>query len=93
MKYFEQIVWILALGFLFFMDVDSSSASFCLFKGVGFNSCPGCGIGHAIHYALHLNFSQSFSEHVLGIPASLGILYLIFKPILKPLKIYTNESR
>lgn len=82
MKYFEQIIWLLALGFLFFMDVEGSSASLCVFKGIGFNSCPGCGIGHAIHYALHLNFSQSFNEHILGIPATLGILYSILKPFI-----------
>jgi hypothetical protein len=45
---------------------------------VGFRSCWGCGIGHAIHYALHLQFKQSFAEHVFGLPAAVGILYQIF---------------
>jgi len=80
-KYMEQIIWTLALVFLFFMDTTVNAPSFCLFKAIGFHFCPGCGIGHAIHYALHFNFVQSFHAHILGIPATFGILYTILKPI------------
>lgn len=79
-KYFEQACWALALLSLFFMDTSKLLPSFCVFKFIGFKSCLGCGIGHSIHSVLHLNFSESFKEHVLGIPATIAILYQIFKP-------------
>jgi Protein of unknown function (DUF2752) len=93
MKYFEQVVWVFALGFLFFMDVESASASLCVFKGIGFNSCPGCGIGHAIHDVLHFNLAQSLNEHILGIPATIGILYLISKPFILTKNSINNGSK
>ncbi len=79
-KYSQQILWALALLFLFFMNTENESTSLCMFGFMGFKSCPGCGIGHAIHHTLHLNFIQSFNSHILGIPATIGILYLIIKP-------------
>ncbi|MBS1668047.1 MAG: DUF2752 domain-containing protein [Bacteroidetes bacterium] len=78
--YFEQIAWAMALLFLYFVDIPKEAGSFCIFKLIGFQSCPGCGIGHAIHYALHFDWAQSFHAHVLGIPATLAIAYLITKP-------------
>jgi len=77
---FEQIAWITALLFLYLMDASQKTNSFCLFRLIGFESCPGCGIGHSIHYVLHLQFRQSFHEHILGIPATIGIFYNILKP-------------
>jgi uncharacterized protein DUF2752 len=93
MKYFAQVAWVLALGFLYFMDVESTSASLCVFKSVGFNSCPGCGIGHAIHHALHFDLVQSIKEHILGIPATLGILYMIIEPFISLKKSNNNGSK
>jgi hypothetical protein len=92
MKYFEQIVWTTALVLLFFMEVDSQATSVCVFKFAGFNSCWGCGIGHAIHHVLHFNFIQSLQEHILGIPATIGILFMIFKPIISTTEPIINES-
>ncbi|MCP9751830.1 DUF2752 domain-containing protein [Ferruginibacter sp. HRS2-29] len=66
------------------MNTDSASSSLCLFRFAGFNSCPGCGIGHSIHEALHLNFARSFSEHIFGIPAVLIILYRIKQLLFTP---------
>jgi hypothetical protein len=30
--------------------------------------CPGCGMGHAVVYAMRGDFAASFHCHVLGIP-------------------------
>ena len=90
MKYFEQVVWTIALILLFFMDVTSEETSVCVFKIAGFNSCFGCGLGHAIHNVLHLDFMQSLNEHILGIPATIGILYTIIKPLISPKKTINN---
>jgi hypothetical protein len=77
-KYVEPIAWTVALLLLFFMDSLPATGSFCVFKLVGFNSCWGCGIGHAIHYALHLDLQRSFQEHIFGIPATIAIIYTIY---------------
>jgi hypothetical protein len=64
------------------MNASEEANSFCIFKFIGFKSCMGCGIGHSIHHALHFEFRESIEDHLMGIPATLGIFYLIFKPFL-----------
>ncbi|MGP8217367.1 MAG: DUF2752 domain-containing protein [Bacteroidia bacterium] len=81
-KYLIPALWLSALVFLFFMDPEKKTASFCFFKFLGFKSCPGCGIGHSIHYVLHFNIIKSLHEHYLGIPATIGIFYNIFNPLI-----------
>jgi len=65
----ELICWLSALLFLYFMDPERDVISWCIFKIIGFNACPGCGIGHSIHAALHLQLALSINEHPFGIPA------------------------
>ena len=86
-KYIEQVVWTLALIVLFFMDTSLSTDSLCVFKFFGVNSCPGCGLGHAIYHALHFELVRSLQYHVLGPFVTLAIFIQILKPILKQVKI------
>jgi hypothetical protein len=72
------------------MDASQSGSSLCVFKFIGFNSCPGCGLGHSIHHALHLRFGQSFQAHWFGIPGVIIILYRI-KQLFNPKKIPAHE--
>ncbi|MEO7523178.1 MAG: DUF2752 domain-containing protein [Ferruginibacter sp.] len=81
-KYTEQMLWLAAMIFLFCLDTSSSVHSFCIFKWMGITVCPGCGIGHAVHYALHLDFQESFHAHIFGVPATILILRQIFKPFI-----------
>lgn len=69
----EAALWTLGLIALFFAR-DAQGPSFCLFKWMGFDHCFGCGLGHAIHDALHLDLSGSFAHHPLGIPVLTIIL-------------------
>ena len=91
-RYLEQIIWTLALSILYCMDVEKDQISLCFFKFIGFGSCPGCGIGHAIHYALHLDIKQSFQEHVLGVPATILLIIQIGKPFVSNKKSSTWTS-
>lgn len=77
---FEIIVWITAVIILFFLS-ETPRQSLCVFKAIGFNSCPGCGIGTSMHHALHFKFTQSFIDHPLGIFGVLIILMRIIKLI------------
>ncbi len=63
----EWLFWILALLLLFFLPENTHETSLCFFSLLGWGSCPGCGIGHAIHYALRLDLLNSFHHHPLGI--------------------------
>lgn len=74
----EAFIWLTALVALFFMNPQHKSFSFCVFKWVGFSKCPGCGLGHAIHFALHGQLTISFREHFMGIPAVIILVYRIF---------------
>jgi len=73
-QYFELLFWLTAMLLIFFMPVNTVSPSLCIFKWLGIMHCPGCGIGHAIYYALHMQFTTSFQQHPLGIAAVLIIL-------------------
>lgn len=66
----EAFIWIAGLIFLYFINVDNlSHFTFCPFKNLGIDFCPGCGLGKSIHYFLHLNFMKSLQTHPIGIPA------------------------
>ena len=91
-KYTEPLIWATALALLFFMNPSEGGTSLCLLKAAGANWCPGCGLGHAIHHALHLNFTASAEEHLLGIPAAVILIYQTIKSIYLTNKIYQYGS-
>ncbi len=73
-QYFECLFWITSFVVLFFMDAGTTAPSLCIFKWLHLSHCPGCGLGHAIHCALHFQFVSSFQQHPMGIVAVLIIL-------------------
>lgn len=79
----ELLCWSAALIALFFLSENKSDTSLCLFSAFGFGKCPGCGIGHAMHYALKLEFVQSFNHHPLGILAVIIIFNRIRQLIIQ----------
>lgn len=80
-KHIELIFFSTALIFLFINPLASSGYSLCILRNVGFDYCPGCGLGSSIHEALHFNFNNSFNLHPLGIFAVLVIILRIFQLI------------
>ena len=96
--YFELIAWVGGLTMLVMMDPQTNiHYSFCLFKFIGINFCPGCGLGHSISYLFHGNLKESFHAHPLGIFAVAVILARIYKlsslHILSPFKKYHYGQR
>lgn len=47
----------------------------CPLANIGFEWCPGCGIGRSITQLLHGNASSSLDHHWFGIPGLAIILY------------------
>ena len=84
-EHLELLFWIAALIVLFFLPAEKSESSLCIFSWLGFGQCPGCGIGHAIHYALRLHLSASFAHHPMGIPGVI-IIFIRIKKLLYPPK-------
>lgn len=82
---FELLCWITALVALYFLSENTTDTSLCFFSLLGIGHCPGCGIGHAIHYALHLQIAASFRHHPLGIFAVI-VIFIRIKQLLYPLK-------
>jgi hypothetical protein len=87
-QHFPQTIWLVLLLLLFFMDTTKEAFSFCLFRLIGFSSCPGCGIGHSIHFALHFQFREAWLAHPFGIPATIGILCHIINSFYQTQKRY-----
>lgn len=70
----EAFIWISALLMLAFMNPENTQATLCLWHHVGFDSCPGCGLGHSVSAAFHGRLGDSFSYHPFGIFAILVLL-------------------
>jgi len=82
----ELSFWVSAMIFLFFLEPAAGHFTLCPISNLGFNFCPGCGLGHSIHYALRLNIGESFSHHPLGIIAVVIIFSRIIKLVINLLK-------
>lgn len=97
-KNIELCFWVTAIILLFFMQAEEGN-SLCFFHWIGINSCPGCGIGHSIHSALHLKFAASIHQHPLGIISVLIIFNRIRQLFSHPnftrhdTKSHYNDSR
>jgi hypothetical protein len=78
-NYFELVFWIAGLIALACANPSAQAHyTLCPLKLMGFNWCPGCGLGHSISFLFHGDLKQSFHAHWLGVPALLIILYRIF---------------
>lgn len=75
--YSELVFWITAILLLFFLPGYREGQSLCVSTLLGLGKCMGCGIGHAIHDALHFRFGASFQQHPMGIFAVIVIFIRI----------------
>lgn len=84
----ELVFWSMALLSLALMDTGHDHHfSLCPLDQLGFQWCPGCGLGRAINLLLHGEFSASFTMHPLAGFALITISFRIIK-LIKNIKIY-----
>jgi hypothetical protein len=80
---FEVWLWIGGLAGLYFMPLTMEShLILCPLRALGFDFCPGCGLGLSITWLFHGEIYYSFKAHPLGIPAVLILtarIYSLFK--------------
>ncbi|GAB4093863.1 DUF2752 domain-containing protein [Flaviaesturariibacter terrae] len=81
-RFLPTLLWGAALLALFLLDPTQDGPSLCLFRWVGLRSCPGCGLGHAVHYALRGQWSESLRAHWLGIPVAAALFYQAIQPLI-----------
>lgn len=62
-----------------------------MLSAVGVESCPGCGLGTAIHHLFHLDIVSSWKAHPFAIPVVLGLIIRIVQIYLSTTT-YHNES-
>ena len=76
----EALIWIVGLIILFFTyPAGQEHYSLCIYHNLGFESCPGCGIGRSIGSLMHGDFYASWANHKLGIIALPFILVRIIQ--------------
>lgn len=62
----ELIFWLTAIISLAISDPSLPHYSLCVFRFLGWQHCPGCGLGHAIAYLLRGDIVKSWHSHPLG---------------------------
>ncbi|MCU0329754.1 MAG: DUF2752 domain-containing protein [Candidatus Kapabacteria bacterium] len=71
----EAGIWTMALIVLAIAGPSlDGHLTLCIPTLLGFDGCWGCGLGRSIAYALRGNLAESWSYHVLGVPATLVLL-------------------
>jgi hypothetical protein len=76
----ELIIWPVAFILLFLMDTHAPDRqSLCFLKRLGIPWCPGCGLGHSIHFLLHGEWKASLKSHPLGPFAVIILMYRTFQ--------------
>ena len=83
----EGFIWIASLFyFTFFVNPFETHFTICPLANLGFEHCPGCGLGNSISLLLNGYFIESFNTHILGIPAIVIIFHRIYSIIKYNLK-------
>src|SRR4030042_5959428 len=80
----EAFIWIFGLIALAFVNPHGENHfTLCLFKNLGLDFCPGCGLGRSIAYLYRGEFVSSFQTHPLGAVAVVILIRRIVQLIRK----------
>jgi hypothetical protein len=78
----ELLLWIFGLILLAAADLrhdlSGHHMTLCPLANLGFNWCPGCGLGRSIAHLLHGNVVASWNFHWFGLPALVIICYRVY---------------
>jgi hypothetical protein len=88
----EAIVWIGGLIVVALSDPGVSHFIICPLNNLGFDFCPGCGLGRSIGLLFRGELRESFAAHPLGIFAVIVLSYRIFQLSQNYLKLYGKSN-
>ena len=90
----ELIFFLAALIALYNLEAGhTANFSLCPLAALGWDACPGCGLGRSIHFLMHGQFKTSFSLHPLGFFALAVIIYRIYTLTLKTYQALGPKSK
>jgi hypothetical protein len=75
----ELVFWIVALILLASSNPYQQHFTLCPLANLGFDWCPGCGIGRSIAAIFRGDLVASFKFHWFGVPALTIIAYRIYQ--------------
>jgi len=67
----EAGIWAAGLAAMASMDPQAGGSTWCLFANLGFEGCPGCGLGRAIAHLARGAWDASFQAHPFAVPVVL----------------------
>lgn len=82
-KNLELVFWLGGLFYLAFIIPEQNHFSVCPLTNMGFQFCPGCGLGRSISMIFHFRILESFQVHPLGLFALIIIIFRIIQLIIK----------
>lgn len=89
----EALVWAASLLILaFYYPEGETHFSICPLNNLGFDFCPGCGLGRSISFLFRGEVKQSFAAHPLGIFAVIVLSYRIFRLTKNYLNLYGKSN-
>lgn len=71
----EMVIWPLALIILSTLDPHKEHLSLCPLNNLGFEFCPGCGLGRSVSLIFRGEYKASFDAHPLGVLAVIILSY------------------
>jgi hypothetical protein len=90
----EVIAWLAGLLTLAFLDpTNETHVTICPLANLGFEFCPGCGLGRSISFLFRGEFLQSFQSHPLGLFAVIILSFRIFKLLKQHIKSHGKSYR
>jgi hypothetical protein len=72
--HYEWLALTMALLAMALLNPESASASVCPLDLMGFESCPGQGLGKSIAYSFRGEFQESIKAHPVGLVSILIIM-------------------
>lgn len=81
----------MALILLYCSRPGTHHFTLCPLANMGFDWCPGCGLGRSIALLLHGEVEASLATHWLGIPALLVLMHRVYI-LIKQQRFLTNKN-
>src|SRR5687768_12941054 len=88
----EALIWISGLILLALMSPEIGHFTICPLSNLGFDFCPGCGLGRSISLLFRGRVLESFAAHPLGIFAVIILTYRIFHLTKTYFKLYGKSN-
>ncbi|MBX2965253.1 MAG: DUF2752 domain-containing protein [Cyclobacteriaceae bacterium] len=89
----EAIMWTVALiALVFYQPGHQAHFTVCPLNNMGFDFCPGCGLGRSVAWLFKGEIIQSWRAHPLGIVAVIVLPYRIISLTIKSNKLYGKSN-